>query len=261
MSTGKLLLIDVGNTNTKLGLADGDELIASYTLPTRHEDTPDAWGLKIEEICRRHRIAVRDLSAWAVCSVAPQIDPVLSRAAEKYSGVKAVFVPNGLPVGLENRYERPHEVGADRLVTAYAAHCLYPSPAHVIIDFGTATTFDCVKDGAYLGGLICPGVLSSARALATQTAKLPQITLDLTNGGDMHIGKSTFDSLNQGLVFGFAAMVEGLCLKLQKILDAPTRVTATGGLAENIAKVCPCIEQTNPDLLLLGLLKIYRENF
>lgn len=263
-----VILLDVGNTNVKIGLArPGKGLFASYALPTApagNLDTSDAWGLKLLEICRVENISPGQVAGFAASSVVPPMNPILSRAAERFFGRGVQFVPDDLPLAIENRYARPQEVGADRLVSAAAARALSGAPALMVVDFGTATTFDCVAGNAYLGGLICPGVLSSARALATGTAKLPHITLeidpaDLATG--LHIGRSTSESLNQGLIYGFAALVEGLAKRLATTLlpgrEAEVRLFATGGFAARIAQVCPAIHEVREDLLLEGLLRAY----
>ncbi|MBA4358175.1 MAG: pantothenate kinase [Desulfovibrio sp.] len=261
-----VLLLDVGNTNVKIGLArPGHGLQSSYALPTAPSGqvgTADAWGLQLLNICRVEGVDPGEVTDIVACSVVPPMNPVLSRAAERFfgrPGQSIRFVPEDIALSIENRYARPQEVGADRLVTAFAARATTSAHSLVVVDFGTATTFDCVQGGAYLGGLICPGVLSSARALATGTAKLPHITLEVDSphlGGGLHIGRSTAESLNQGLIYGFAAMVEGLAQRLAQTLGATTgdvHLIATGGFAQAIAMVCPAIDEVREELLLEGL--------
>ncbi|EPR35150.1 putative transcriptional acitvator, Baf family [Alkalidesulfovibrio alkalitolerans DSM 16529] len=259
MTRTRLLLVDAGNTNVKFGLAGADGAIESYSLPTAHLATADAMGLAIDALCRHARVDVTDLSAFVVSSVVPRLNPLLRAAARRYARCEALFVPGDIPLPLENRYLRPAEVGADRLVGAYAATRLFPAPGHLVIDFGTATTFDCVAHGAYLGGLICPGLLSSAQGLAGGTAKLPQADF-LVEEDEVDVGTSTAKSLNHGLVFGFAAMVEGLCARLLPKLPAGAPVIATGGFAEIIRRVCPVIAHNRPDLLMEGLRLAYLDN-
>jgi type III pantothenate kinase len=251
-----VILLDVGNTNVKIGLArSGAGLVGSYALPTSHTDTADAWGLKLLDICRHENLSPGQIVGFAASSVVPPMNPVLARAAERFFGRRLCFVPGDIPLSIENRYARPAEVGADRLVTAFAARALCQANTLIVVDFGTATTFDCVQGNAYLGGLICPGVLSSARALATGTAKLPHITLEIDPEA-LHIGRSTSESLNQGLIYGFAAMVEGLKSRLAESLGegaGDVRLIGTGGFAARIAKVCPAMDEVREDLLLEGL--------
>ena len=158
---------------------------------------------------------------------------------------------------LDNHYARPYEVGSDRLVGAYGARCLFPEAVSLItIDFGTATTFDCIEGNAYLGGLICPGVLSSAAALAGATAKLPHITLEVDDT-EVKPGISTTTSLSHGFLFGFAAMTEGLVQRLAKHMQGPVLVIGTGGFAKSIAKVSSCFDMVWGDLVLEGLAHIH----
>ncbi|EPR43957.1 putative transcriptional acitvator, Baf family [Desulfovibrio sp. X2] len=254
-----LLLIDAGNTNVKFGLAGADGAIEAYSLPSAQLSTADALGLSVDGLCRHAGLDPRDLSAWVISSVVPRLDPLLRAAAGRFCGCPALFVPEDVPLPLENRYQKPSEVGADRLVAAYGAVRLHPAPGHVVIDFGTATTVDCVTAGAYLGGLICPGLLSSAQALSGGTAKLPQADFRV-EGEELDLGTSTAKSLNHGLVFGFAAMVEGLTARLLPRLPAGSTVVATGGFAEVVAKVCPAIRTVRPDLMLEGLRLAYLDN-
>ncbi|MEW5772723.1 MAG: type III pantothenate kinase [Thermodesulfobacteriota bacterium] len=261
MRKSHLLLLDVGNTNTKVGLAgpaqDGRGLLAAYSLPTDPAATADSLGLDLTALVRHAGVEPGQVEALAVSSVAPSQDGKLRDAARRFFGCAALFAPEDLPLPLENRYARPQEVGADRLVTAFAARELVPEGDLIVIDFGTATTFDVVSGDAYLGGLIGPGVLSSARALATGTAKLPQISLEAA-GPDIAVGRSTSASLNQGLVHGFAAMAEGLVARLNRTLDRPpATVIATGGFAPALARVTDCFHRVEPDLLLNGLLLAY----
>ena len=268
MERTHLLLLDVGNTNTKAGLAGpvpsgspgpargGRGLLAAYSLPTDPASTADSLGLDLAALVRHAGVDPGQIEALVVSSVAPSQDGKLREAARRFFGCEARFVPKDLPLPLENRYARPQEVGADRLVTAFAARQLVAEGNLIVIDFGTATTFDVVAGNAYLGGLIGPGVLSSARALATGTAKLPQISLEAV-GPEIEVGRSTSASLTQGLVHGFAAMAEGLVVRLSRTLDGPATVLATGGFAPALARVTDCFDRVEPDLLLNGLLLAY----
>ena len=266
-----VLLLDVGNTNVKIGLAQpGRGQLRTYALPTAPAGrigTADSWGLKLLEICRVEGVDPGEIVDIVASSVVPPMNPVLTRAAARFFGQPGQsirFVPGDIPLSIENRYARPQEVGSDRLVTAFAARAACHAHTLVVVDFGTATTFDCVQGNAYLGGLICPGVLSSAQALATGTAKLPHITLEMDEDeakGCLHIGRSTTESLNQGLLFGFAAMVEGLAARLACNLGVgpgDAHVMATGGFAKTIAALCPAIDEVREDLLMDGLLLAWK---
>lgn len=266
--SSQVILFDVGNTGMKIGIASTDSgapIAASYTLPTDPVATVDSLGLLLDASLRH--AGANNVSACVASSVVPSLDPVLDEACAKYLGCSVRFVPDDLPFPMENRYERPAEVGADRLLAAYAAVELHPAQAHIVIDFGTATTFDCVLGRAYLGGLICPGVLSSTRALAGQTAKLPQIRLQILEEADPtpSIGRSTSQSLTHGLLFGFASMLDGVVERLSAILNEEARgamaepplVVATGGVARAVCRVARTPIVLDQDLLLAGLKKLH----
>jgi len=247
-----LLLVDAGNTTIKIGLADDGGLFASYVLPTDKTATPDSLGLSLSSLAAHAEIAPTAISSAIISSVVPPMDPILTQACQRYFNVTPRFVPRDVPVPLENRYARPHEVGADRLVTAFAGRRMADAPVVIVVDFGTATTFDCVKGNAFLGGLICPGLFSSLRALSMDTAKLPHIALDVGHGG-LSIGTSTTECISQGFLHGFAAMVEGVGALLVRHLGDPAAILATGGFAARLAPLCPSFTQVRPDLLLEGL--------
>ena len=251
-----LLLIDIGNTNTKVGLAQEKTLLFSFVFPSNHQETADNWGFRILELCRYSQIPVQSIACWVVSSVVPPMNSIFRKAGKRYFDCPVKFVPWDMNLPLRNCYQSPAEVGSDRLVTAYAARELFPTRSIIVVDFGTATTFDCIRDRDYLGGLICPGVLSSAKALSSQTAKLPQISLELAST-EIQIGQSTSTSLNQGFIFGFACLVEGLCTRLKDQLPGETTVVATGGFASSLKNICPCLQEIKPDLLLQGLLNAY----
>jgi type III pantothenate kinase len=253
------LLFDIGNTNIKIGFADDAGIRAQFTLPTDPRQTADGLGLGLAGLCRHMNVAPESLRACVASSVAPVVAHLVKKACHTFLGLEPLFAPEDIPIPLENKYARPQEVGADRLVGAYAARRLMPKAKSIIsVDFGTATTFDFVTDSTYLGGLICPGVYSSVEALASRTAKLPHIALDI-DAQEPAIGKSTAESINHGFVFGFAAMTEGLCARLAKTLPGPVESIATGGFAQSLARVTPCFTQVRPDLLLEGLRLLYAE--
>ncbi len=253
MST--ILLFDAGNTNTKLCLADDQGLGESYTLPTRPANTADDWGLKIESILMREEIDPQEVEACVISSVVPPLDPLIRRMAERFFDCESIFVPNDLPLDLENGYARPEQVGADVLAGCYSARMTYDEKNLIVIDFGTATTLACVHGTAFKGGLICPGVLSSAGALAGGTAKLPKVDLTVTSNV-LTWGTSTEECLNQGFAFGFASMIDGLVEKLSATHKDPF-VVATGGLSRTIAQLSERIDELRPDLVMEGLWMAY----
>jgi type III pantothenate kinase len=250
-----MLLADLGNTTVKFRAAGLEGLLGRTQSAPTHD--PVQW----DSAARR---ALRDAGCdpqhpesgpWpellAAASVVPGREGDL-RALAARLGLLCLLAPHQLRLNIENRYAKPREVGADRLTVAYAARRTFGAERLIVLDFGTATTFDCVRGGAYLGGLICPGVRSSIRSFTEDTAQLPRPSLEVDPAG-LHIGISTMDSLNQGVVYGFAAMTEGLVLRLEKALGGESLVVATGGYAETIAPVCPAIHEVRQDLVLEGL--------
>ena len=258
----RILVLDVGNTNIKIGVARECVLEASFCLPTPERVTVDYLGLKIDGLLTAFGFSREEITAWVVSSVVPRLDQAIRGAGRRWCSCPVHFVPADIPLPINNRYKRPQEVGADRLVSAYSATRMFSARALIVVDFGTATTLDCIQGSNYLGGLICPGVLSSIRALGTQTAKLPQVSLNRTKEDvpEIKIGESTRESLENGLLFGFASMIQGLSSRLKDIIGRESRVVATGGLAESIAAVCPEIDNVCEDLLLQGLIMVFFEN-
>lgn len=253
------LFFDIGNTNTKIGIGAAAGPLASYVLPSNERQTADQFGLTLLDILRHLGIPPDSLDGGLASSVVPDMSLIARRACARFLGMPLLFAPEDLPVPLENCYARPHEVGADRLVGAYAARRLYPEAASIIsVDYGTATTFDCIEGNAYLGGLICPGVLSSVSALATGTAKLPRFSLEVSDKAPAP-GRSTATSLNHGFVFGFAAMTEGLLERLATGMKKPVVAIGTGGFAAALAEVTACFTEIRTDLLMEGLRLLYFE--
>lgn len=255
----QLLLFDIGNTAVKVGLADRQAVTATYALGNRSGLTADDIGLTLLTLLRHAGARPETLRACAASSVVPAFDPLLRDAVHRYVGCPLRRVGVELPVPLENRYANPAEVGADRLVAAYAARRLYPAaPSLLVVDFGTAVTFDCVQGNAYLGGLIFPGPRTSLAALSREAAKLPTVNLDVSVT-EPTPGRDTETSIRHGLVFGFAAMVEGLVARLTAQLPGPATVLGTGGFARALAGVSPVFDAVLPSLLLEGLRQLYYE--
>lgn len=258
------VLLEIGNTNIKIGICTADKLLFSYALPTDTGITSDLLGLRLIEVLKHCQVEIKELGLCLACSVVPSINPLARKACERFLGKPIFFMVEDIAIPLENHYQNPNEVGADRLVASYAARMLYSDAKSLVsVDFGTATTFDCITENAYLGGLICPGLLSSAQNLAVRTAKLPQISLELDEK-DPLVGVSTGTSLNHGFLFGFAAMSEGLIARLRLTLQPKLEVVATGGFSITLAKVTDCFDYVRPDLLLEGLrisLPLLRNNF
>ncbi|MDR2574065.1 MAG: type III pantothenate kinase [Desulfovibrio sp.] len=255
----ELLLFDIGNTSIKLGFADRDKMLTSYSLPADTGQTADSLGLALLALLRHAGVEAESLTACAASSVVPAFDPLLKEALARYVGKPLYFAPGDLPIPLRNLYSRPEEVGADRLVGAYAARGLRPdAPALIVVDFGTAVTFDCLRSDEYLGGLIFPGPLTAMNALSHETAKLPRVDLDI-KATEPAPGRDTCTSIRHGLVFGFVCLVEGLTGRLAKNLPVPCPVLGTGGFAPAIARLSGIFDLLAPDLVLEGLRRLYYE--
>ena len=255
----ELLLFDIGNTSIKIGLAHERQVLTSYTLRTDVGQTADNLGLSLIALLGHAGVAPRSLKACVASSVVPGFDPLLREAVSRYVDCPLLCIGTDLPVPLENCYERPGEVGADRLVGAYAARRQCPeAPGLLVVDFGTAVTIDCVNGDAYMGGLIFPGPRTALSALSREAAKLPRVNLDVRADEPMP-GRTTTTSRQHGLVFGFACMVEGLTQRLKRQLPGPVKVLGTGGFAASIARVSPVFDHVLPTLLLEGLRRLYYE--
>lgn len=254
-----LLLCDIGNTSIKLGLANQDSVGPSFSLPTSRNLTPDSLGLDILAILHTADVGTDSIQACVAASVVPALDPCLRQAIARYVGCPIYFAAQDLPVPLENHYLRPAEVGADRLVGAYAARRLLPDPCSlIVVDYGTAVTFDCVSGNAYLGGLIFPGPGTATEALALRASLLPYVNLDMADC-EATPGRDTKTSIQHGIIFGFVSLTEGLCERLSRQLDAPLAIVATGGVAQSLGRFINIFDVIVPELLLDGLRMLYEE--
>jgi type III pantothenate kinase len=252
-----LLTVDVGNTNTVLGVHEGEVLKGHWRLTTRREQTVDEYGILIRSLFLTSSIEPADIGGVALASVVPPLTPGLVALSREYLGQDPLVVEPGVKTGMPILYEPPGDVGADRIVNGVAAFAAYGGPV-IVVDFGTATTFDVVtRKGEYVGGVICPGVGISADALFQRAARLPRV--DVRHPGRV-IGRSTVGSIQSGLYFGYAAMCEGIIGRIRAELAEPTRVVATGGLAETLAAEVPSIEAVDPVLTLTGLRIIWERN-
>ncbi len=253
-----LIVVDIGNTSIKLGFAKHNTLIETMSLPSDiGMHTADSLALQILTMLQHLEKSKTNINAFVVSSVVPALDLFFKEIAEKFFKTKAYIVGKDIHIPLENLYDNPKEVGADRLVAAYAARMLYTHSKSIIsVDFGTATTFDCVENNSYLGGLICPGVLSSHLALSQKAAKLPRIALEVEENIPQ-VGRNTSISISHGFVFGFSAMTQGLLIELSKQLKEKPFVVATGGFAPNIAKHVENINTVESNLILIGLILLH----
>ncbi len=249
------LLLDIGNTRIKAALADpsGPLRDAALAVPTG-SDASVRLADGVRALCAARGLDPRALADAVACSVVPALNGPLAAALAGVTGRAPLLAPADLPFGFANAADIPPNVGADRLAGCFGALRAFPDAARlVVIDFGTATTVDCVHDSAYLGGLTCPGLVSAARSMAETTAQLPLPTLEL-DGPELRLGFDTMRSLNQGLMFGFAGLAEGLAARLEALLGGPALVVATGGPARDLAALAPRIERVEPALVMHGLL-------
>lgn len=248
------LVFDVGNTHTKMGIATRDALAATYTLASDRDATGDVWGERLAAFIR-HAGFVPENTKSALCSsVVPLVNEPLASACARFLGTKLLFVPADAPVELVCQGASTEKLGADRVLGCYAARTLYPEHEyHICIDFGTATTFDCIRGVEYLGGVICPGVLSAAEGLTSHTSLLPRIRLDAPDHTNAAIlGKTTESQLTYGFVYGFAGLTEGIVRRMRRETSEKAFVVATGGFAGALATETSVIDCVRPDLLLEG---------
>jgi type III pantothenate kinase len=252
-----LLTIDIGNTDTTLGVFEGEELRATWHMATSIHRMADEYAALLFNLLRQQGLDIPDVKAIALCSVVPPLISTFDELFQRYFHISPLVVGVGVKTGVHIRMDNPREVGADRIVNAAAAHHLYGGPV-IVTDLGTATTFDTVsKDGDYLGGAIAPGIMTAAEALFTRAAMLPRVELTRPKRA---IGTNTIAAMQSGIIFGYVGLIEGIVARIQKELGEKAKVVATGGVAKLLAKETAVIDVVNPDLTLIGLKLIYEMN-
>ncbi|MCJ7516330.1 MAG: type III pantothenate kinase [Dehalococcoidia bacterium] len=252
-----LLAVDIGNTNINIGVFNGSKLKATWRVATGVHRMPDEYASLMLHLFEHEGIKVSQITDAILCSVVPPLAGVFEEMCRRYLKVSPTLVEAGIKTGVRISMDNPREVGADRIVNAVAAHQLYGG-AVIVIDLGTATTFDAVsKEGDYLGGAIAPGIAIATEALFARTAVLPRVELTHPKRA---IGRNTVAAMQSGIVFGYAGLIEGIVARINQELGGKTKVVATGGYAELLARETPAIDEVNPDLTLIGLRLIYEMN-
>jgi type III pantothenate kinase len=254
-SDHKLLVIDVGNTNTVLGVYQGTALRALWRLATSREQTADEYGILIHNLFALEKLPAADIRAIMISSVVPPLNSVLAEMARKYFKIEPLFLGPGTRTGMAILVDTPQEVGADRIADAVAAYEKYGGPC-IVVDFGTAITFDAIsKKGEYLGGVIMPGIGIAAEALYQRTAKLPHVEI---REPDRVIGTNTINSIQSGVFYGAVDAVDGMLDRLCAALGGEVKVVATGGQAPLVAGASKYKPPIDSSLTLDGLRIIYQ---
>jgi len=252
-----LLVIDVGNSNTVLGIYREEQLIKDWRVGTDKYRTVDEYAMLVNDLFQLSDLSFADLTDVIVSCVVPPMLNIIEGLCKKYFQLKPYVVGPGIKTGMPIQYDNPREVGADRIVNAIAAYeqCRC---ALIVVDFGTATTFDVISaDGGYQGGAIAPGVGISAEALFERASKLPRVEFSRP---PQIIAKNTVNSMQAGIFYGYVGLVEGIVSRMKKELGKEVKVIATGGLAGPIAAATDCVDQVEPLLTLEGLRILYQRN-
>lgn len=252
-----LLALDAGNTNITIGAYDGDKLMSRWRLRTIHEQTADEWGILIRNLFALNSLALDRIGGIIIASVVPPLDQNLTTMAKRYFGIEPLFVTAATDTGIAIRYDNPREVGADRIVNAVAAHQKFGGPC-VVVDLGTAITFDVVSENAeYLGGVICPGIGIAMSSLFSKTARLPMVEFKQP---EKLIGSNTVGSIQSGLYYGYIDLIDGIIERISEELGPNVKSIATGGQAPLIVSGSRFLKAADEDLTLDGLRMIWQRN-
>ncbi len=253
-----IICLDVGNTNIKYALFDGEELVLSFRVATEHKKTSDEYGGQLISILKNNGFSADDISGGIISSVVPPLDYTLERMCQTYLKIKPLIVGAGLKTGMNLKVDNAREVGADRVVNNVAAARKYGYPL-IVIDFGTATTFNVIDEqGRFIGGVIAPGIKGSLDSLVNGTAKLPKVEIERP---DKVIGTNTVTNMQSGIFYGFSGLVEYIVKKIRREMKCDdVKVVATGGFSEIIAKEISCIDSVDKLLTLEGLKYLYYLN-
>ncbi len=252
-----IFVLDVGNTNTVLGVYDQSELKYHWRIETNRNKTEDEYGMLIKSLLEHDGLKTTDIEGIIISSVVPPIMAALERMCVKYFGISPLVVGPGIKTGLNIKYDNPKEVGADRIVNAVSAIHEYGGPL-IIVDFGTATTYCYINEHMqYMGGAIAPGIGISTEALYTKAAKLPRIEIAKP---ESIVGKTTVGAMQAGILYGYVGQVEGIVARMKAQSPVEPKVIATGGLSSLIAAESDVIDIVDPFLTLKGLSLIYDKN-
>lgn len=253
-----LLAIDVGNTHTVMGVFNEERLVANWRIRTERERTSDELGVLFSNLFATSPVAMGSIEGAIIASVVPPLNNTVDELCRRYFNLTPLFVGPGIKTGMPILYDNPKEVGADRIVNAVAAYERYKDDL-IVVDFGTATTFDCISSkGEYLGGAIAPGVMISCEALFQRASKLPRV--EIFSQPRAAVAKDTISAMNAGIIYGYAGMVDGVVEAINAERGVQSKVVATGGLAKVIAPQSRTIQEVDELLTLLGLRTLYLRN-
>ncbi len=252
-----LLAVDIGNTNVTFGVFEGEKLVNTWRMATDASKMPDEYAVFLLNLVRMAGLEPSAIRGIAMCSTVPPLISIFQEMFASYFEVPLLTLGPGTKSGVRIRMDNPREVGPDRIANSAAAHHLYDGPV-IVVDIGTATTFDIVSgDGDFIGGVIAPGITDAARALFTRAAALPQVELVAPK---QVIGSNTVAGMQSGIIFGYAGLIEGIVARIHRQLGEKAHVVATGGYASLVVNETPVIDEVNPDITLIGLMLIYLMN-